>query len=128
MQKQDAGSILILMFVLAFAVVFIEERFLRTAVAFVPALLLMQRALSMGRSEKGAGLVGAANRRFDSTMRTSVDELLKYIREFYLTCYMLGTGKMTDDEATQNASEMEAKLNRLLAQVTEEAREKSKDS
>ncbi len=128
MQKQDTGSILILMFVLAFAVVFIDERFLRTAVALLPALLLMQRALSRGRSEKSGGLVGAANRRFDSSMRGSVDELLKYIREFYLTCYMLGTGKMTNGEAIENASEMEVKLNQLLAQVTEEARVKSKGS
>ena len=128
MQKQATGSILILMFVLAFAVVFIDERFLRTAVAFVPALLLMQRALSLSASERSAALVGAANRRFDSSMRGSVDELLKYIREFYLTCYMLGTGKMTNGEAIENASEMEVKLNQLLAQVTEEARVKSKGS
>ena len=123
MQKQDTGSILILMFVLAFAVVAIDERFLRTAVAFVPGLLLMQRAMSAGES---TGLVGAANRRFDSNMRDSVDELLKYIREFYLTCHMIGTGKMTSDEAIENASEMEGRLNQLLARVTEDARTKSK--
>jgi hypothetical protein len=88
----------------------------------------MQRAISAGASGESAGLVGAANRRFDSSMRGSVDELLKYIREFYLTCYMLWTGKMTNDEALENASEMEVKLNQLLAQVTEEARVKSKRS
>lgn len=128
MQKQDAGSVLILMFVLAFAVVFIDERFLRTAVAFVPALLLMQRAMSAGKSEESTGLVGAANRRFDSGMRGSVEELLGYIREFYLTCHMIGTGKMTSEEAVESASEMEKKLNQLLARVTEDAKTKSRRS
>ena len=125
MQKQDTGSILILTFVLAFAVVVIDEQFLRTAVAFVPALLLMQRAMSAGRRTEHTGLVGAANRRFDPSMRGSVDELLQYIREFYLTCHMIGTGKMTSDEAAESASEMEKNLNQLLARVTEGAKAKS---
>ncbi len=128
MQKQDPGSVLILMFVLAFAVVFIDERFLRTAVAFVPALLLMQRAMSAGGSKEHTGLVGAANRRFDASMRGSVEELLGYIREFYLTCHMIGTGKMTSDEAVESTSEMESNLNQLLARVTEGAKTKSSRS
>ncbi len=128
MQKQDSGSVLILMFVLAFAVVVIDERFLRAAVAFVPGLLLMQRAISAGGSKEHTGLVGAANRRFDPTMRGSVDELLRYIREFYLTCHMLGTGKMTSDEAVESTSEMEKNLNQLLARVTEGAKTESRQS
>jgi len=128
MEKQDTGSVLILMFILAFAVVFVDERFLRTAVAFVPGLLLMQRAISAGGSKEHTGLVGAANRRFDSSMRDSVDELLGYIREFYLTCHMIGTGKITSDEAVESASEMEKNLNQLLARVTDDAKTKSKRS
>ncbi len=128
MLKQDTGSVLILMFVLAFAVVVIDERFLRTAVAFVPGLLLMQRAMSGGGSDEHSTPVGAANRRFDGSMRGSVEELLRYIREFYLTCHMWGTGKIDGEEAAEKASEMETKLNQLLAQVTDDAKTKSKRS
>ncbi len=128
MAKQDTGSVLILMFVLAFAVVIIDERFLRAAVAFVPGLLLMQRAMSAGRSEGHTTPVGAANRRFDGGMRGSVEELLQYIREFYLTCHMWGTGRIDGEEAAEKASEMETKLNQLLAHVTEDAKTKSRTS
>jgi hypothetical protein len=125
MEKQDTGSVLILMFVLAFAVIIIDERFLRVAVAFVPALLLMQRALSASDGDGHDHLVGVAERRFDPDMRGAVDELLRHIREFYLTCHMIGTGQMTVDEAVENASDMEKKLNQLLARVTDGAKAKT---
>jgi hypothetical protein len=125
MEKQDTGSVLILGFVLAFAVIIIDERFLRTAIAFVPALLLMQRAWNASGGESQSSLVGAAERRFDGDMRGSVDELLWHIREFYLTCHMWGTGKIDGEEAVEKAAEMEMKLNRLLARVTDGAKTKS---
>ncbi|MFG1691643.1 hypothetical protein ACGF5M_05775 [Gemmatimonadota bacterium] len=125
MEKQETGSVLILVFVLAFAVIIIDERFLRTAVAFVPALLLMQRAWNATTGESQSPLVGAADRRFDGDMRGSVDELLWHIREFYLTCHMWGTGKIDGEEAVEKAAEMEMKLNRLLARVTDGAKTKS---
>ena len=125
MEKQDTGSVLILVFVLAFAVIIIDETFLRTAVAFVPALLLMQRAWNAGTDQSQAPLVGAANRRFDGNMRGAVDELLWHIREFYLTCHMWGTGKIDGEEAVEKAAEMEQKLNQLLARVTDGAKTKS---
>jgi hypothetical protein len=125
MEKQDTGTVLILVFVLAFAVIIIDERFLRTAVAFVPTLLLMQRAWSMSTGEGQGPLVGAAERRFDGDMRGAVDELLWHIREFYLTCHMWGTGKIDGEEAVEKAAEMEMKLNQLLARVTDGAKTKS---
>jgi hypothetical protein len=121
MQKNDLGGILILLFVLAFAVVIVDERWLRVLVAVVPALLLAQRA--MGSTTEGTPKVGVADRRADLDTRSSVDELLKHIREFYLTCHLMGSGKLDPDEALEKVSHQEKDLNRLLARVTDRARD-----
>ena len=120
-QKVDTGSVVILMFVLAFAVVIIDERWLRVLVAVVPALLLAQRALTapVGAREEGGG---GGDRRVDGDTRRAIDELLRHIREFYLTCHLIGSGKMSADEAVEEAAKKERELNRLLARVTDSAR------
>ena len=121
MQQDDVGSVVLLVCVLAFAVLIVDERWLRAAVAFVPALLLAQRSLSA--SEKEEDRVGAAaERRLDGGMRGSVDELLKHIRAFYLTCHLMSSGKISPDEAVERAAQQELELNRLLALVTDDAR------
>jgi len=120
-QNVDRGSIWILMFVLAFAVVIIDERLLRVLVAFVPALLLAQRALHspVGAREDPAE---EADRREDRGTRGAIDELLRHIREFYLTCHLLGSGKMSPEEAVEQSGKVERELNRLLARVNRSAR------
>jgi hypothetical protein len=123
MRKGDVWSIILLLGVLAFAVVIVDERWLRVAVAFLPTLLLVQRAVTAGREEAEREVrVGAANRRVDDSMRSAVDDLLKEIREFYLTCHLLGSGRMSADEAVEKTSRQEKELNRLLARVTDTAR------
>lgn len=120
-QKVDTGSIWILMFVLAFAVVIIDERWLRVMVAFVPALLLAQRALhSPIGAEKDPEDGG--ERRTDRETRAAIDELLRHIREFYLTCHLMGSGKMSPEEAVEQSAQVERELNRLLARVNRGAR------
>ena len=120
-EKRDVGSVVILMFVLAFAVVIIDERWLRVLVAAVPALLLAQRALS---APVGAPKppVGAAGHKIQGETRGAIDELLRHIREFYLTCHLMGTGKLSPEEAVEETSRKERELNRLLARVTDIAR------
>ncbi len=126
MQKGDVASIILLIGVLAFAVVIIDERWLRVAVAFLPTLLLVQRAMNAGRGEQQvAAPTGVADRRLDEETRGAVDELLRHIREFYLTCHLTGTGKMSPDEALENAAKQEKQLNRLLARVTDTARSRT---
>jgi hypothetical protein len=120
MKKGDTGTIVLLLCVLAFAVVIVEEWWLRTLVAFVPALLLAQRAMIGSSLEQEK--VGAAERRADVDTRSSIDELLKHIREFYSTCHLMGTGRMGPDEALEKAGQQEKDLNRLLAEVTDMAR------
>jgi hypothetical protein len=121
MQKNDIGGVLILLFVLAFAVVIVDERFLRVLVAVVPALLLAQKALA-GGSGGDEEKVGAADRRSDPDTRGSIDELLRHIREFYLTCHLMGSGNLDPDEAVETVATQEMELNRLLAKVTDGAR------
>ena len=80
MKKADVASIAILVFVLTFAVVIVDERWLRVAIAFVPALLLAQQGLRATQDVEEDTASGWANRRTDLEMRSSVDELLRHIR------------------------------------------------
>ena len=121
MQKRDVGSVVLLMFVLAFGAIIIDERWLRVLVVLVPALLLAQRAvLAQGRKEDK---VGAADRRAYLDTRGAIDEVLQHIREFYTTCHLIGSGEMDPEDAAEKVAKQEMALNRLLAQVTEGARE-----
>lgn len=120
-QKGDIGSVVILMFVLAFAVVVVDERWLRTLVAVVPALLLAQRAVSVPVGTRDTRTIDS-DRRMDDVTRSAIDDLLRHIREFYLTCHLIGSGKISADEAVEEASKKERELNRLLARVTDSAR------
>jgi hypothetical protein len=117
MQKSDVASVVLLIFVLSFAVVIVDERWLRVAIAFVPAMLLAQQALR--KSDKQSPDEDPPDRRSDQLVRSAVDELLRHIREFYLTCHMMGTGKLSPDDAVEKAAQQELELNRLLARVTD---------
>ena len=126
MQKGDVGSVVLLMFVLAFGVVIVDERWLRVLVAIVPALLLAQRAiLAQGQKEEQ---VGAEDRRDDLDTRGAIDELIQFIREFYLTCHLMGAGKMDSEDAMEKVAAQEKDLNRLLARVTDGARRKGRSA
>lgn len=122
MQKADVASMVLLIVVLTFAVLIVDERWLRVAIAFVPALLLAQQGLRAASAEKTEPEVEWAGRRKDLEMREMVDELLRHIREFYLTCHMMGTGRLSPDDAVEKAAQQELQLNRLLARVTDGAK------
>jgi len=126
MKKADVASIVLLIFVMLFAVVIVDERWLRVAIAFVPTLLLAQQGLKAFADDEDKSASGWADRRTDLEMRGSVDELLRHIREFYLTCHMMATGKITPDDAVEKAAQQELQLNRLLARVTDGAKTRAK--
>ena len=125
MKKADLASIVLLILVLSFAVVIVDERWLRVAIAFVPALLLAQQGVRASSVAEEDSANGWADRRGDPEMRSSVDELLRHIREFYLTCHMMGTGKLSPDDAVERAAQQELQLNQLLARVTDGAKSKA---
>ena len=127
MDKSDSFSVFLMVSLLAFAVVLVDERLLRTAVAILPALWLAQRALQSG--VPGAQPVQESSneeRRTDTEVRAYVDRLLKHLREFYTTCHLMGTHVLTTEAAEERANNIERDLNRLLADITQATRAKAK--
>lgn len=119
MQEGDKLTVILLVALIAFAVVIVDERWLRAAVAFVPALLLAQRAMSVPEAEEeDSGPLETTERRTDADVREHIEELLKHFREFYTTCHLMATGALEPDAAKDMASGIERRLNLLLADVT----------
>lgn len=123
METGDKVTVVLLVILVAFAVVIVDERWLRAAVAFVPTMLLAQRALYPPNNVQTQGApVGAANRRADEEVRAHIDDLLKHFREFYTTCHLMAGGQLEPAEAKDLAAGIERRLNRLLAEITETAK------
>ena len=122
MKTSDLVEISILLFVLALSVLVVDEPWLRVAVALFPALLLARRSFIVPRGEEKPVPSGPSDRRADGETRTAVDQLLWQVREFYLTCHLMGSGKMTSDEAVEKTAQMEKELNKILAMVTDGAK------
>ncbi len=120
--KSETLTVVLEVAILTFAVVLVDERWLRAAIAFVPALLVAQRALQASSGPGTEALVGVAERRHDESVRGYIDQLLKYFREFYSTCHLMGSGQIEADDAMERANRLERQLNTLLAEVTEAAR------
>lgn len=122
MESGDKVTVVLLLALIAFAVLIVDERWLRAAIALVPAMLIAQRAFQAPGGSLQEPPVGAADRRDDTEVRRHIDELLKHFREFYTTCHLMSTGSLAPDEAKDLAAGIERRLNTLLAQVTEQAR------
>jgi hypothetical protein len=120
MQKGEAFSVFLMMALLGFAVVIVDERWLRTAIAIVPALMLAQKSLaaSAAKSEE-AEAIPRDDRRVDAQVRVHVEELLRHFREFYTNVHMMGRGELSPEEAKGWAAQLERELNSLLARITD---------
>lgn len=119
MDRSDSFSVFLMVLLLAFAVVIVDERWLRVGIAVLPALVLAQRALGAQRAERPPE---GGDRRTDDEVRAHLDQLLKHFREFYATCHLMGVGVLTPQAAEERATTLERDLNRLLAQMTDAAR------
>jgi hypothetical protein len=132
MDKNERMSVFLMVTLLAFAVVLVDERLLRTALAVLPALMLAQRALAAevpppaptGAAAPSAG-PGPDERRKDEEVRSYIEQLLKHFREFYTTCHLMSMNVLTVEAAEERANNLERDLNRLLAKVTETARSRA---
>ena len=120
-KKPDNASVIILLVILALAVILVDETPVRVAISFVPALLLAQRAMEAGGGSRINPTLVGPERRADKTTRQNVDDLLAHVREFYLTVHLHGHGKMDQDQVLAQTSQLEKKLNRLLAEVSDAA-------
>ncbi len=121
-ENSQIGTILFEVALLTVVVLIVEEPPIRAALAFVPALLLAQRAVT---AASGGVPVGTPRdeRRGDDTVRDHVKRLLGHFREFYATCHRLGKGEISSDEAMRRTGQLETELNRLLDEVTNGTRE-----
>ncbi|GMV05065.1 MAG: hypothetical protein AMXMBFR53_13450 [Gemmatimonadota bacterium] len=123
MEKSESVSVLLMVVLLAFAVVIVDERVLRTSIAVLPALMLAQKALGVGRPPaEPAPLPAGEDRRKDEEVRSHIEQLLKHFREFYTTCHLMNNNVLTIEAAEERVNNLERDLNRLLAKVTETAR------
>ncbi len=107
---------------LTFAIVLVDQRWLRTAIAFVPALLIVQRALTRSRHTEARQEGGSVERRLDGAARSYIDDLLGHFREFYSTCHLMANGLIEPEDAERRAGALEKELNQLLAKVMDEAK------
>lgn len=124
MDKSESLSVFLMVILLAFAVVIVDDRVLRTAIAVLPALMLAQKALGVGGvpAQSAAPLAPGEDRRKDEDVRVHIEQLLKHFREFYTTCHLMNNNVLTVEAAEERVNALERDLNRLLARVTETAR------
>jgi hypothetical protein len=128
MEKHSAGTVFFVVGLLTLVVILVDEPMIRAALAFVPALLLAQRALAAtttGDGRDGASAQTEEERREDSISRDHLDQFLKQFREFYSTCHLLGAGTIDSEEALQRTARTERDLNTLMADVLAATREKA---
>lgn len=121
-QTNDKTTVLFMLAVMAFAIVLVDDRWVRVGLAVLPALLLAQRALMGSGVGKQAPAADALDedRRSDLTVREQIQELLKLIREFYTTCHMVAVGQLEPSKAKAKAAVVEGKLNQMMAHMLDQ--------
>jgi hypothetical protein len=115
-QSNDKTTVLFMLGVMAFAILLVDDRWVRAGLGLLPALLLAQRALmgvGVGTSEAPA----AEERRVDTGVRERIRELLKLIREFYAMCHMVAVGQLEPSKAKAMAQAVERRLNSMMAEM-----------
>ena len=117
-QTNDKVSVLFMLAVMTFAIVLVDDRWVRTGLGLLPGLLIAQRAL-MGSGLGSKGPPGD-ERRSDMNVREQIQELLKLIREFYTTCHMVAVGQLEPSKAKVKAQVVERRLNTMMAEMIEQ--------
>lgn len=123
-QQNDKPTVLFLLAVMAFAIILVDDRWVRVGLGLLPALLLAQRAL-MGSGIGLASVPSGNERRADDTIRDQIQELLKLIREFYTTCHMVAVGQLEPAKAKAKAQVVERKLNAMMARMLDKVEGRS---
>ena len=122
-EKPETGTILFEVALLTIVVFLVDEWLIRGALAFIPAMLLAQRALEAGNTKAPEGLTSINDRRTDEPVREHVTRLLEHFRQFYATCHLMGRGGISPEEALHRTHDLEKDLSRLLDEVTKERQE-----
>ena len=115
----DKTTVFFMLGVMTFAIILVDDRWVRAGLGLLPALLLAQRAvLGMGIGATGTGRP-EAERRTDAGVRARIQELLKLIRDFYTTCHMVAVGQLEPSKAKAKAQVVERRLNQMMADMIE---------
>ena len=122
-EKPAMGTILFEVVLLTVVVLLVDEWLIRGALAFIPAMLLAQRALDAGSNKASEGSTSFHDRRSDAPVREHVTRLLEHFRQFYATCHLMGSGGITPEEALHRTHDLEKDLSQLLDEVTKEPAE-----
>jgi acyl carrier protein phosphodiesterase len=126
MLKGQNGAIFVEVALLTIIVILVDETLLRTGLAFVPAMLLAQRASSAAEAPASESVSPEPERRADVPSRRHLEDFLSQFREFYATCHLLGSGEISSDDALERTTAQERSLNQLLAQVTAATKERAR--
>ena len=119
--KPETGTILFEVALLTVVVLLVDEWLIRGALAFIPAMLLAQRALDAGGSRASEGLTSTDEQ--EGPVREHVAKLLEYFQKFYATCQLMVAGEITAGEALHRTNDLEEDLSSLLNKVTKESPE-----
>ena len=119
-KKPETGTVFFEVALLTVVVLLVDEWLIRGALAFIPAMLLAQRALDTGSRKASEGSTSIYDRRRDEPVREHVTKLLDHFRQFYATCHLMGSGGITPEEALHRTHDLEKDLSRLLDEVTQE--------
>ena len=117
--KPEIGTILFEVALLTIVVLLVDEWLIRGALAFIPAMLLAQRALQAGGSR--APEHSSPTGDLGTPLREHVTRLLEYFQRFYTTCQLMGSGKITPGEALERTSNLEEDLSSLLEKVMKDS-------
>ena len=121
--KPETGTILFEVALLTLVVLLVDEWAIRGALAFIPAMLLAQRALGAGRSKAPEESTASVEEGDQPAARAAITRVLEYLRQFYATCHLAGSGGITPEEALHRTHDLEKDLSRLLSEVTREPKE-----
>lgn len=116
-QGSDKPTVLFMLAVMAFAIVLVDDRWMRVGLGLLPALLLAQRALGGGGVGAPPGPPDGEERRTNPGLREQIQELLRLIREFYTTCHMVAVGQLEASKAKAKAQVVERRLNLMMAEM-----------
>ncbi len=120
--KPATGTILFEVALLTIVVLMVDEWAIRGALAFIPAMLLAQRALEAGGTKASESSIPPAHPA-DVPVGAFVTRLVAHIRQFNATCHLAATGEIPPDVAQHRTSDLEKDLSRLLAELRGESRD-----
>ena len=114
--KPEIATILVqVALVITIVVLVADDWLIRGALAFIPAMLLAQRALGSAGNKVSDGLTGGPR---DLLIREPIQKLEAILREFQPICRLMGVGGITPEEALRRTNHLEKDLTRLLDEVS----------